>query len=154
MTLIEIKTIKGAYYNARLKAKYGDYIRGNEFFTIPEVLDAVNTKTIFLLTTYVKRGKPIGVSKETMEEARKYWLEDRRTCGTSCWIHSNRPGSWQEKGSFPERIYGHPKDKGDRARVACGYYRGPEETFFCTIQTSISAKISKSGIHTENLFCR
>lgn len=46
-------------------------MRGNEFLTIPEALDAVNTRTISLLTTDVKSRKLIWVSRETMDETLK-----------------------------------------------------------------------------------
>lgn len=53
------------------KEKYEEFIKGNEFITTPEALDAVNTRTISLLTHDVKSRKSIGVSRETMKEALK-----------------------------------------------------------------------------------
>lgn len=55
---------KDAAYYAGLKSKYEELIKGNEFLTIPEALNTVNTRTIFLLTTDVKSLKLIGVSRE------------------------------------------------------------------------------------------
>lgn len=63
--------------------KYEEFLNGNEFLMIQEALDAVNTKTISLLTTGVKSRNLLGASRETMEEALKslkiepkYWPED------------------------------------------------------------------------------
>lgn len=62
---------KSVVYYAKLKDKYEKFINGNEFFTIPKALNAVNIHTISLLTANVKSQKLIGVSRETMEEVLK-----------------------------------------------------------------------------------
>lgn len=62
---------KDAVYYANLRTKYEEFIKGNEFLTIPEVLNAVNTQTISLLTTNMNSRKLIGVSRETTEEVLK-----------------------------------------------------------------------------------
>lgn len=62
---------KDAKYYESLKEKYESYIKGNEFLTIPEAVDAVKTRTIFLLAIDVRTQRLIGVSKETLEEALK-----------------------------------------------------------------------------------
>lgn len=49
-----------AYY-AEQRAKYEDSFKGNEFLTISESLDAVNTRTNSLLTTNMKSRQLIGV---------------------------------------------------------------------------------------------
>lgn len=62
---------KDAKYYESLKEKYESYIKGNEFLTISEAVDAVKTRTIFLLAIDVRTQRLIGVSKETLEEALK-----------------------------------------------------------------------------------
>lgn len=46
------------YYTT--SGKYEDYIRGNAFLSIPEAFDAMNWKTISLMTTGVKTRKLTG----------------------------------------------------------------------------------------------
>lgn len=58
-------------YYAQLQSKYNEYLRSDEFLTITEALDAVNSKTISLLTTDVRTRRLIFVSRETMEEDQK-----------------------------------------------------------------------------------
>lgn len=48
---------KDVDYCADLKDKYEEFINRNEFLTILEALDAVNTRTISLLTTDIKSWK-------------------------------------------------------------------------------------------------
>lgn len=55
----------------RITKKYEEYTNGNELLTIQEAFDAVNTRTISLLTTDVKSRNLISVCRETMEEALK-----------------------------------------------------------------------------------
>lgn len=61
----EDRSKKDANYYAQHYDKYDDYARVNEFLSIPETLEAVNTKATSLLTTDVKTRKLIGVSRET-----------------------------------------------------------------------------------------
>lgn len=89
-------------------------MRGNGFLTIPEALDAVNTRTILLLTTVVKTLKLILVNRETMDPKIK------RLFGhpTGYRARGHAVG-WKyidsKNRSSPDRIYGHSKDKGYRA---------------------------------------
>lgn len=57
-------------YNSR-KESYGKFISGNELIGSTTEDIAVNTRTITLLTTDVKKRKLIGVSKELMAESLK-----------------------------------------------------------------------------------
>lgn len=62
---------KDAAYYSTQRTKSEKYIKGNEFHTILEGLDTVNTRTICLLTIDMMSCKFIGVSRETREEAIK-----------------------------------------------------------------------------------
>lgn len=59
-----------AYYIAQ-RGKFEESFKGNEFLTISESLEAVNTHIISLLTSDIKTWKLIGVSRENMEDALK-----------------------------------------------------------------------------------
>lgn len=56
---------KDAAYYEEFQKKY---VKGKEFLTILESLDAVNTRTISLLMADIKSWKLIDINKETMEE--------------------------------------------------------------------------------------
>lgn len=58
------KAEKNAAYYTGLKTKYEEFIKGNEFLTIAEVLNVVNIRTISLPITNMKRSE-IAVSRET-----------------------------------------------------------------------------------------
>lgn len=62
---------KDATYNASQKEKFENSFKGNEFLTINEALEAVNTRTISLLTSDIKTWKLIGISRDAMEDALK-----------------------------------------------------------------------------------
>lgn len=62
---------KRTNYYEEQRVKYEKYLHGNEFLTIPEVLEAVNAEVISLLTTDVKSRQLIGVSRENMKEVLK-----------------------------------------------------------------------------------
>lgn len=51
-----------------LKEKYGAYIEWNELVTILEVIDAVKTRTILLLTTDVRTQRLTDVSRDTIRK--------------------------------------------------------------------------------------
>lgn len=51
---------KNPAYYAELRDKYEEFIKANEFLTIPEAMNAVNPRTISLLTTDVKNRKLFG----------------------------------------------------------------------------------------------
>lgn len=54
-----------------IREKIEETFEGNKFLTIPEALEAANTRKVLLQTTDVKSRKLIWVSKETMEEPLK-----------------------------------------------------------------------------------
>lgn len=58
------------FYEEQRKTFEGTF-KENEFLTIPEALEAVNTRLIALLTSDVKSRKLTGVSRETMVEVLK-----------------------------------------------------------------------------------
>lgn len=69
-----------AYYNEQ-KEKYEKYVKGIEFFTIPEALDAVNGRIISLLTFDVKSRKLIVISREMMELSFKKYQDFTESLG-------------------------------------------------------------------------
>lgn len=110
-----------------MKDEYRDYIKGNELLTIVEVLNAVTTRTISLLTSDVKTRKLIGVSREAVEEALKYlqivpkilakrsnvmWdLEAKKLAGSflmtkSLWLQTEYVGTRQTRVT----LHGEPMD--------------------------------------------
>lgn len=55
---------KDAVYYGSQRGKFGESFNDNEFFTIPEALEAVNTHIVPKLPTDVKNQKLIEVSRE------------------------------------------------------------------------------------------
>lgn len=64
---------KDVGYYDRMKEEYHEYIKRNELLTIWEALNLVTTRTISFLMVDVKTRKLIGVSREAIEEALKYF---------------------------------------------------------------------------------
>lgn len=62
---------KGPDYNNSLKDKFKEFISKNELLLVLSLLEAVNTKTISLLTMDLKTHKLIDVNRDCMEEALK-----------------------------------------------------------------------------------
>lgn len=60
---------KGPEYYNILREEYGKFSSGNEVIAVPSDMEAINTRTIYLLTTDVKTRKLIGVSRDLMEES-------------------------------------------------------------------------------------
>lgn len=59
---------KDAADYAEQGTNYEEFIKGSEFLTIPETLNALNTRIIFLLNIGLKSRKLIVLSSETMED--------------------------------------------------------------------------------------
>lgn len=77
------------------KEQYEKIISDNEILLVPSLFEAINTRTISLLTTNIKSRKLIGVNRETMK---KYWPGEVTLCRLFCEIKD-----W---------VHGHQKDKG------------------------------------------
>lgn len=60
---------KDSSFYEQQRQKYEKYLQGNEFLTIPEALEAVNTKVISMLSTDIKSRRHRG--SESMEETLK-----------------------------------------------------------------------------------
>lgn len=59
---------KDANYYDNLKEKYDSYTKRNTFITISEAIEAVKTKTIYLLTTDIRTLTLIGVDRGSVEK--------------------------------------------------------------------------------------
>lgn len=53
----ETRPKKNAAYYTELLKKYEEYTKGNELLTIPEAFNAVNAKSISLLTADIKKSE-------------------------------------------------------------------------------------------------
>lgn len=62
---------KGAAYYVDQRGNFEDSFKGNEFLTLTQSLEDINTRIVSLLTSYVKTRKLIGVRNENMEETLK-----------------------------------------------------------------------------------
>lgn len=137
---------KGPEYYNSLKEGYKKFISGNELLAVLSVLEAINTRTIFLQTTDMKSKKLIGVSREALKSlnvgakvfARRY---------NAMW--DILLGTEEAAKSFPlnrevtNRIHGHTENTNYLARCVHVHYREPFGGLLFKLRTVWGCLVSK-----------